>query len=339
MMRTNRWSHDVRRERVASSLQPCPGKETSVLAAIGIFLVKYMMSALMLAIGLATSIAALRATWAERRMVWKALLVLELGVPLLALVTVLLLPVGPRAVGIIAIMAVCPGAPIILRKVKERPVVLVIVALISLLAPITLTAWVAILDRVLPHELSVRPGAIAQITLLKQVLPLAIGMGIAAALPRAAALLERVAWGVFFAGFALALALVLYKGAPALVQASPIALVAAGIVVLGSAVMGLLAGRPRPDDEKALSTIAVLGNPALATAVIAQSYPGFKAGALMAAYLILRALALLVYTLVVRQWSKRRVPRGSTDRTGNRARDRASGSRDRRRQRSVPVPP
>ena len=275
-----------------------------MLATIATFLLENMMSALMLAVGLGTSLQALRATWAERRIVWRALLVLELGVPVLALATVRLLPVGFQATGVIAIMAVCPGAPMILKKVRDRPVVLVIVALVSLLAPISVAAWVALLDRALPHALGIRAGTLAQITLLRQVLPLVLGLGIAAVSPRAAAQLARGASAVFYGGFALALVLVLYKGAPELIRTKPIAIAAGAIVVFGSALMGQLAGRPRREDETALATVAVLGNPALATAVIAESYPGFKAGALMAAYLIGRALLLIVFQFVAKRWSK-----------------------------------
>lgn len=266
-----------------------------MLAAIATFLLKNMMSALMLAVGLRTPMAAFRAAWAERRLVVRALLVLELGVPLLALATVLLLPLGFQATGIITIMAVCPGAPMILKKVRDRVVVLVIVALVSILAPISVPAWVAVLHRALPHELGIRPGTLAQITLLRQVLPLSLGVGIATALPRAAARISPVAWGIFFAGFALALVLVLYLGVPVLIHTSPLVIVAGAIVVLGSAAMGHPAGRPRPEDEKALAIVAMLGNPALATAVIAESYPGYKAGALMAAYAIGRGLVLILY--------------------------------------------
>ena len=276
-----------------------------MVATIATVLLQNMMSALMLAVGLRTSTAALRATWAERRLVWRALCVLELGVPLLALGTLLVLPVGSQATAIIAIVSVCAGAPMILRKLGDRAVVIVIVALVSLLAPISVTVWVAALDRVLPHELDVRAGTLAQITVLRQVVPLALGVGIAAVLPRAAVQLARVASGVFYLGFALALALALYKGAPVLAHTSPLAIVAGGIIVLGSAAMGHWVGRPRPEDEKALAMVAALGNPALAAAVIAESYPGFKAGALMAAYLIGRALVLFLFTFVVSQWFKR----------------------------------
>lgn len=276
-----------------------------MVSTLATVLLKNMMSALMLAVGLRTSAAALRAAWAERRLVWRALCVLELGVPLLALATLLLLPVGSQATAIIAIMSVCAGAPMILKKLGDRAVVIVIVALVSLLAPITVTAWVAALDRVLPHALEVRAGTLAPITVLRQVVPLALGLGIAAVLPSAAVQLARAAWGIFYVGFALALAMILYKGAPVLVHTSPIEIVAGGIIVVGSALMGHWVGRPRPDDEKALAMVAALGNPALAAAVIAESYPGFKAGALMAAYLIGRAVVLVLFTLAASQWSKR----------------------------------
>src|SRR5947207_1421480 len=75
--------------RPATNLHGCP----LVLATIATFLLQNMMTALMLAIGLSTSVEMLRETWHERRLVWKALVLLELAVPLLAVVTVLILPV------------------------------------------------------------------------------------------------------------------------------------------------------------------------------------------------------------------------------------------------------
>jgi BASS family bile acid:Na+ symporter len=128
-----------------------------------------------------------------------------------------------------------------------------------------------------------------------------VGMGIVAAVPRVARWLARAAWVVFFAGIAVAAVLVLAKGAPVLLHTSPWALLAVVVVVAGSLLMGHLAGRPRLEDRSALAFMAVLGNPALGAAVIAESFPNFQAGALIAAYVIARGLAMLPYTIAVKR--------------------------------------
>ncbi len=279
-----------------------------MLQTIVIVLIKNAMVALMLAIGLRTTTSELRATWAERRLVLRALLVLELGVPLLALATVKLLPLGFVATGIIAVMAVCPGAPMIVKLVPGRAVIPVLFAVVSALAPITVVLWVTVLDRVLPHELAIDAGAIARITVLRQLLPLAAGVGIAAILPQAARSIARVALAVFVTGFVLALAVVLAKGAPVLLRIGWWDGLAVMIVFLGSMAMGHVAGRPRLEDRSALTIMAVLCNPALGAAVITESYPGFRPIALLAAYLIVRALLVTPYVLHAKRRAARNQP-------------------------------
>lgn len=73
------------------------------------------------------------------------------------------------------------------------------------------------------------------------------------------------------------------------------------IITVGSLAMGHWAGRPRRDDERAVATMAALGNPALGAAVVASLAPDVKTGALVAAYVLARALVLLPYSLVMRK--------------------------------------
>jgi BASS family bile acid:Na+ symporter len=280
-----------------------------MVAALAMFLVRNSIVALMLAVGLRTTPDALRATWKERKLVWRALLVLELGVPLLAILTVRALPL-PYAVGeVVAVMAVCPGAPFIYVRLRDRAVVLVILGLVAVLAPITIPIWLAVLDRVLGPGHRVAADAIAQITLLKQVLPIGIGVVIAAVFPREAKLLGRFFWMLFAVGIAIAIVAVIGKSMPLLLDAGFWSIAAVVIMVFGSAAMGHLAGRPRPDDEYALAISAVLGNPALGLAVMQASMPGFtKALALMGAYLIARAIALVPYNMIAKPRRQRHVP-------------------------------
>jgi BASS family bile acid:Na+ symporter len=286
-----------------------------MLASIAMFLVTHTMIALMLAIGLRTTPEALRATWAERALVWRALLVLELGVPLLAILTVRALPLPYVASEVIAIMAVCPGAPLIYYRLRDRAVVIVILAIVGVLAPITIPIWLAVLDRVLIPGHSVAEGAILRLTLLQQVLPLAIGVVIAATLPREAKVLSRIVWAMFFVGLVLALVIVLAKGFPVLLQARAISIAAVVVMTFGSAAMGHLAGRPRPDDERALGITAALGNPALGLAVMTASVPGFHGVALMCAYAIARAIALVPYTVLTRRAGPKHLERAGGEPT------------------------
>ena len=280
-----------------------------MIASVVSVVVRNMAVALMLGVGLKTPPDALRAAWRERGLVIAALVVLELGVPLVAIATVSLVPLGILATAIIAVMAVCPGAPMIVGRRRDRVLGMEVIGLVSLLAPITVAVWVAVLDRVLPFHLSVDPGAVAKITLLKIVLPLAVGLVIAAAWPRLAHVLAPVVLGVFVVGFGVALVIALVKGLPVLARTGPWPLVALIIVVAASIALGHWAGGPQLGDRSALATIAVLGNPALGAAVIADSFTGYKVLPLVAAYVIGRTIALVPYTLIMGWIARRRARR------------------------------
>lgn len=280
-----------------------------MIASVVSVLVRNMAVALMLAVGLTTTPAALRAAWSERGLVVAALIVLEIIVPLVALATVEVVPLGMFATAIIAVMAVCPGAPMIVRATHDRALGMVIVGLVSLLAPVTVAVWLTVLARVLPFRVSIRPAVVAELTLLKIVVPLAIGVVVVTAWPRVARVLARVALGVFIVGFGIALVLALIKGLPVLARTGPWAFVALFIVVAASIALGHWAGGPRLEDRSALATIAVLGNPALGAAVIAASFGSQDVLALVAAYVIGRTLMLVPYTATVWWVARRRARR------------------------------
>ncbi len=278
-----------------------------MLSNIVPFLLKNTMTSLALAVGLHTTPDAIRSTWTERRLIARALLVLEVGVPLLALLVVTIVPMWPGAMALIALMAVCPGTPVILGRVRDRPLAVVVVALASALAPLLVPAWVAVLNRVIPLPLAIQPLGLMRVTFLKVLLPLVAGVIVAGLFPRAAEKLAHVFWVVFLATCALAVAFVLKVGAPFLLHANASAVVGVVLVSVGASALGHWAGMPRPADSRAFATFAVLGNPALALAVVAYTFPGFRAQAPLAAYLIVRALAFMPYALLTKT---RRAPHG-----------------------------
>jgi BASS family bile acid:Na+ symporter len=271
-----------------------------MLASVTAFLLRHLMAALMLSVGLHTPISELRATWAQRTVIWKALIVLFIGVPLLALLTVAVLPLGDRAAAFVVIMAVCPGAPLVFRTFRDRRLVVAIIALVGLAAPLAVWAWISAVGRFSPLHVHVEARTLARVA-LEQLLPLGIGVALASTLPRVARPLARIAWYFFALSFAVAIVVAIVKGGRELLTVDGWAILAVLVMVAGSIALGHWAGRPQRENSRLLATMAVLGNPALAIAVIASTDPGFRPGALFFAYLIARAIFLLPYA----QWSKR----------------------------------
>jgi predicted Na+-dependent transporter len=138
-------------------------------------------------------------------------------------------------------------------------------------------------------------------------IPLLVGLGARHFFPRAADRLARIAHLFFLVALAVAIAGALYVGAPLLLNAPLRALLAVFVVVVGAASMGYWAGGPQPETRRATALAAALGNPGLVLAIVTVSYPGYRAAALIAAYLLLRALTLMPFEL----WAKQHPPPGA----------------------------
>ena len=271
-----------------------------MLATLISFALRLTVIALGLAVGSQTTTRALRATRRQLTVVRRSLLVLLLGAPLLAFLTVSVLPLPATAAAFLLIVALCPGAPLVFRSFRDRADVVLIIAIVGVVAPFLVAGCVPLVERVAGTELAIRPGLLAKIALV-QVLPLVAGAAIAAIAPHAALVISRITWYVFLAGFCLALVIVLAMGSRALIHANPWSAIAVVIITAGSIAMGHWAGSPRPDDERAIATMAALGNPALGATVIASLSPDVKTGALVAAYVLGRALVLMIYTLAMKR--------------------------------------
>lgn len=278
-----------------------------MLATLVAFLLKYLVFALMLSVGCGTRAGDFADVRRRPRLYARALAVMLIGVPLLAMVVVAVFDLSPRTTGLILLMAVCPGAPFIATATKAKgashsPVGLNLLVLVSAVVPLTVPIWVAILDRVYPFEISIAPAQVLRAVIPSVVVPLLIGVAIRRLLPRAADVIGRVAHYFFLAAMAVAIVVVLALGAPVFREVSPLTYLAELVVVTGSALLGYWAAGPAREERRVLGVTAALGNPGLALAIVAASYPGFKAAAFMAAYVLLRKLALIPFE----QWIKHR---------------------------------
>ena len=282
-----------------------------MLAAIVKFLIGHLVVALMLSIGLAARPRELAQIVRRPRLYLRALLVMEIGVPLLAMAVVSLLSLPPVGTALILLMAICPGAPFIVAPSAKgqhySTVGLNLLVSASVLAPFTVPAWVAILNRVYPYQFNIPFAHVVARVLELILVPLALGIVIRLALPRFANVLARLVRYFFLAALVVAILAALYLGARVFLEVDPLVLVAVVLMVAGSAAMGIWAARRDPGARHPVTVAAVLGNPAIVLAIIAASFPDvrqLRAAAFIAAYLILRKLVLLP----IEAWLKHRTP-------------------------------
>jgi len=204
----------------------------------------------------------------------------------------------------VLLMAICPGVPVVLWSTRSLSgatnTALVVLLASALTAPVFMPPLAKLISALHPAQFSV-PSRRIVLTLLPTVFaPIALGLSVRALSPRLAGALARLTDVVARAGFAVVVVGVLVRGGPLLMSVPPRTFVAVVIVTLGEALLGYWAGGPDPGDRRATSMAAALGNPALALAVVAVSYPGYKAVTVVAAYVLIRAIALIPF----KRWLK-----------------------------------
>jgi len=182
----------------------------------------------------------------------RGLLVMELGIPLLALAVVTALGIGPMAATLLLLMAICPGAPFLPSATKAKgtthsTVGLDLLVLVSLLAPLTIPVWVAILDRLSPFELAITPAQVFARVLPTVIAPLVLGLVVRRTLPRVADVVGRLVHYFFLLAFAVAIVMVVYLGSHVFLEIVPRTYLAALIIVTGSGLMGNWAGKGHPN--------------------------------------------------------------------------------------------
>jgi bile acid:Na+ symporter, BASS family len=277
-----------------------------MLRTLVAFLAAHLVFALMLAVGLQVRLGDVDDVRRRPALYLRSLAVIELAVPLLAIAVVAVFRPPPLAMGALLLMAVCPGVAMLTRAAPKKGGSLTtavnMLLLLSLLAPLTVPAWLAVLARVYDRPLQLAPGQVFATVAPAVLLPLALGMVVHALLPRLAPKLSRAAMLFFNVALLVVAVLLVVKAGPALLQVGPRALLAMLVLITASALLGHWAGGPRLEDRRTVALAAVFGNPALAIAIIKVNFPDSPAVPLLGAYLLLRALALLPY----HQWAKRR---------------------------------
>ncbi|NOK33905.1 symporter [Corallococcus exercitus] len=225
-----------------------------------------------------------------------------IGVPLLSILVVKVLPLGPTAQAVIALMAFCPGLPMALNVVSHQkgnlPLALALSITLSLIAIVLMPWSLQLLARLFPLAIQPPPyGVLLSRVMLPFLIPFVLGIGFQRLSPGWAHRLHKPVKLYFNFALAVAALALLVASFPLLKRLSFWVLVAMVVVTLGSTVLGHVAGRPRPQDRTALAISAVFGNPAFAFCLAGSTYPMKSLLGVMGLYLFIRTAALVPYLL------------------------------------------
>jgi BASS family bile acid:Na+ symporter len=268
------------------------------------FLASHLIMAISLALGLSVSWRELQAEF-RRPVLWRGVLVALVTLPLWTLVVVKVLPLKPVAAGTLLLMAFSPGVIMLVTIVRGQqgnvPLAVALSLTLTLAAIVLLPVSLWVLNALFPATFRASPLKLFAAIIPGLMVPLGVGLALREWAPDFARRLQPVVELFLKAVLACVVVMLLIVGVPGLRAVNGWSLLAVLLVICGGAFIGHAAGGPRLEDRRTLAIAGVLGNPAIALFVAGASFPELKLLPAMAAFLVLRALALIPYLL----WSKR----------------------------------
>lgn len=241
----------------------------------------------------------------DKGLMVRAMIAVNLVVPLTAVVLCLLLPI-PQDVRIgIVIMAISPLAPLVTSKVHaggvRTSVVLGPYVALILAAVVLVPLTVALLSAIFPPKASISVWALAKLVALSILVPTAFGLAINARYPRFAEKAAKVAATVGFAILALLVVVILYAEGSALISLlGDGTLVAISGTVVAGILAGHLLGRPDPKLSNGLALAAAIRHPGIAMLIAHQNFTDRR---VMLA-IILFLLTSIVVASIYQRWAR-----------------------------------
>ncbi|HXG80243.1 MAG TPA: hypothetical protein VNJ05_00415 [Sphingomicrobium sp.] len=247
------------------------------------------------------------------RGLWRAVLVVNIVVPAVAIAACLALPIDqPIRIGIV-IIAVSPLAPLLTGKLMRAGMnasrTVGTYVMLVLLSVIIVPATVALISSILPPDASISAGEVAKLVSVSVLLPLAVGLLVGAWLPKLA---ERLAGPITLAGYVILGLLfvpVLISQAGQIVELFGNGTVLAmALTALAGIVAGHWLGGPDPVNRSALALAAATRHPGIAALIV---HANFTDPRIMLSVMLFLAVSVAIsaaYSL----WIKKR-PSGAVE--------------------------
>jgi bile acid:Na+ symporter, BASS family len=243
----------------------------------------------------------------------RSLLSVLIIMPLLAVVMTRVFDVRATAEIALVALAISPVPPLLPNRESKggghQSYGIALMAVLAVLALVTIPLSVAILGRITGHSFSGNAPAVGRLVLITTVVPLAAGMAVRALWPTTAARLEKPV--------ALVGKVLLILGGLALLAGAWRAVLAAtgegavlafiGFVVAGF-VIGDFMGRPRPEHSIVLGLASACRHPAIALSLASANFPDERFGGTILLYLLLNVIVGVFYLA----WHRRRTAAPAT---------------------------
>ena len=278
------------------------------MTAAILLVLKLSIVALIFGIGLGSTPADFGYLWRRPALLFRSLLAMYVAVPLAALAAVkwLVLPIPVKTA--ILVLAVSAGAPLLPKKLirlGRESYVFSLVVTSSLLAVVTVPAWLLVLAPLFGRESAVEPGAVGLVIAKAFLAPLVLGMLLRWPLSRVA---ERLSDLILKAGGILLLVAglsLLATHVRLLAEIGWLPLVSlAGLTAVALAI-GHALGGPNPDDRTALAVVCGTRHVGIAM-LAASAVPGPRTITLVLAYLVASAAVSIPYLRWRRRGADRR---------------------------------
>ena len=278
------------------------------MTAAILLVLKLSIVALIFGIGLGSTPADFGYLWRRPALLFRSLLAMYVAVPLAALAAVkwLVLPIPVKTA--ILVLAISAGAPLLPQKLirlGRESYVFSLVVTSSLLAVVSVPAWLLVLAPLFGRESAVEPGAVGLVIAKAFLAPLVLGMLLRWPLSRVA---ERLSDLILKAGGILLLVAglsLLATHVRLLAEIGWLPLVSlAGLTAVALAI-GHALGGPNPDDRTALAVVCGTRHVGIAM-LAASAVPGPRTIALVLAYLVASAAVSIPYLRWRRRGADRR---------------------------------
>ena len=238
----------------------------------------------------------------------KALLAMNVLMPLFAVAFVLILKL-PHAVEVALVaLAVSPVPPILPRKLRkagatESDTIGLLVA-VGVLAIVFVPVAMEILEKVFHVPLRMTFASIATLVFVTIILPLSFGIAVHTLAPVLAERLVNPIAKIGSIGLLLAAVAILASSAPALWElVGNGTLVAIATFILGGLLIGHFVGGPKPENRAGLAMATASRHPGIAIALAVANFPEEKlAIPAVLLYLLVNVLVSIPYQI----WTKRK---------------------------------
>ena len=275
---------------------------TGMVAAL-LLILKVTVMTVILAIGMDSTLEDLTYLWRRPGLLVRSLLAMYVFVPLVALLFVKFLALPPGVEVALLVLAVSAGGLLLPRKlmgIGEGSYVFSLVVLSSLLAIVTVPAWLAVFGPWFGDSIDLIPMEVARVIGRVFLLPLVVGMLARWLIPEISSRMSDKLLKVGGAVLALCILLLLVTNGSLILEAGWPALLTLAAMTLVAMCIGHVMGGPDPDNRTVLAISCATRHAGLVV-LVAASVPGPRTAALVGAYFVASAIVTIPYL----RWRRR----------------------------------